>query len=84
MRAMGRKRPETRELYEIRQDHPYFKGFFTREKLITLIDLKEREGWTYMGDKDILKIGSFGTGLGHSDSHHSQVVAVFERVVNRS
>jgi hypothetical protein len=78
---MRRNKTVAKEFYEIRQDHPYFNGFFTREKLITLIELMENEGWTYLGNKDILKIGSFGTGLGDSDSHYSPIVAVFERIV---
>ena len=77
---MKRNRAALKEYYEVCQDHPYFNGFFTREKLITLIDLKEKDGWTYIGNKDVLKIGSFGTGLGDSDSHFTPVVAIFERV----
>jgi hypothetical protein len=49
-----------------------------------MIELLENEGWTYLGDKDILRIGSFGSGLGDSDSHHSPVVAVFERIARPS
>lgn len=78
---MRRNRVAAMETCKVYQDHPYFNGFFTREKLIALVDLKEKEGWTYLGNKDVLKIGSFGTGLGNSDSHYSPVVAVFERVL---
>lgn len=76
---MRRKEICEKEYYRVSKDHVFFNGFFTREKLIALIDLKEEEGWSYMGDKDILKIGSFGMGLGDSDIHHPRIVAVFER-----
>jgi len=76
---MRRKEIIEKEYYRVHKDHVFFNGFFTREKLIVLIDLKEKEGWSYMGDKDILKIGSFGMGLGDSDIYHPRIVAVFER-----
>ena len=76
---MRRKEIIEKEYYRVHKDHAFFNGFFTREKLIVLIDLKEKEGWSYMGDKDILKIGSFGMGLGDSDIHYSRIVAVFDR-----
>ena len=68
-----------KEYYEILHDHPYFRGYFTKEKLISLIDLKEKEGWRYVGDKTLLKTGTFGIGLGKSDFILDKIVAILER-----
>lgn len=68
-----------KEYYKIYQNHPFFNGFFTREKLIALIEQKEKEGWKFVGNKYYLTIGSFGVGLGRSDSLFSNLVAVLER-----
>jgi hypothetical protein len=73
-----------KEYYKIYQSHPFFNGFFTREKLITLIEKKEKEGWKYVGNKSLLKIGSFGIGLGKSDFLYPDWVAVMERDSYRS
>jgi hypothetical protein len=72
----------SKEYYEICDNHPFFNGSFTREKLITLINLKEKEGWRYLGNKDSLQIGSFGMGLGDSDLLFSKIVAILEKDSN--
>ena len=71
-----------KEYYEIYDSHPFFNGSFTREKLIALINQKEKEGWQYLGNKKSLQIGSFGIGLGDSDLLFSKIVAVLERDKN--
>ncbi|MCK4835639.1 MAG: hypothetical protein KAT17_03345 [Candidatus Aminicenantes bacterium] len=72
-----------KEYCEIYKNHSFFNGSFTREKLIILISLKEKEGWRYLGNKASLKIGSFGMGLGDSDLLFSKIVAILEREKNR-
>lgn len=68
-----------KEYLEIRIDHPYFKGLFTKNKLLSLIELKENEGWRYVGNISMLEISNFKTILKNSNFILDNIVAVLER-----
>lgn len=68
-----------KEYLEIHIDHPYFKDLFTKNKLLSLIEVKENQGWRYVGDISMLKTFNFNISTKNSTFILDKIVAVLER-----
>jgi hypothetical protein len=68
-----------KEYYEIKYSDPFFKGYFTKEKFLELIELKEKEGWEFKGDKNYLRRISFRSNLSGWRHLKEKVLAILER-----
>ena len=71
-----------KEYYEITYNDPFFEGYFTIEKLLGLIELMEKDGWKFKGDKKYLKRISYRTGYTGRRNLKERVLAVLERDKN--
>ena len=66
------------EYYEITCNDPFFKGHYTKEKRQRLIELKEKEGWKLIGNKNHL-VGSFGGGFTGPKLPKADILAILVR-----
>lgn len=67
-----------KEYCEITTENPFFKGHVTKEKLI---ELKEKEGWKYKGNKSLLGLNAFGGGFTGSKIPEPKILALLEREI---